>query len=67
VSLTSRADGSLHLTGVVPGSGVWYRYRTGTTWAPNAQKIDENQRIFATTLAALPNGSLHVANLVDVS
>jgi hypothetical protein len=61
------ADGRLHVVTVLPGSGIWYRGRTGTTWDASARKIDDNGTVGSVALAARPDGTLDVFAVVPGS
>jgi hypothetical protein len=60
-------DGRLHTINVVPGSGIWYRGRTGTTWDASARKIDDNGNVTSVALVGRPNGTLDVFAVVPGS
>lgn len=64
---TATPDGRVHTVNVVPGSGIWYRSRTGTTWDADARKVDENGRVLSVALAARPDGTLDLFAVVPGS
>ncbi|GAA0933722.1 DUF6528 family protein [Nonomuraea longicatena] len=60
-------DGSVHVFTVVPGSGVWYRFRDPSGAWSTSTIIDANGAVTGVSAAGLPNGVLHVQTLLPGS
>jgi hypothetical protein len=68
VSAAALPTGELHVSTIVPGAGVWDRIRNVSgTWAGTAARVDQNGTVFDTYTAALPDKTIQLGTLPDVS
>jgi len=67
VSSAALSTGEMHVNTIVPGAGVWDRYldRNGN-WVTGG-RVDGNGTVFDTYTAALPDLTIQLGSLPDIS